>query len=94
MFQNTFYHPMWTKTFKMAIKQEPFELSQLAQRRYDYVVTTSWLTLSQRCGKVEMRVMATSVSNVVTTPLYDVVKTLPQLCNNVTTTTNGCVGAF
>ena len=27
--------------------------TQLAQRRCDNVVTTSWLTLSQRCGKVE-----------------------------------------
>ena len=28
--------------------------SQLAQRRCDNVVTTSWLTLSQRCGTVEI----------------------------------------
>ena len=28
-------------------------VTQLAQRRCDNVVTTSWLTLSQRCGTVE-----------------------------------------
>ena len=42
-----------------------------------------------------MRVVATSVSDVVTMSLYDVVKTLPQRCYNVaTTSTNGCAGAF
>ena len=42
-----------------------------------------------------MRVMATSVSDVVITLLYDVVKTLPQRCCNVATTSiNDCVGAF
>ena len=57
---------------------------------YSDVVTTCW---SQRNGKVEMRVLATSVSDVVTTSLYDVAKALPQRCYNVvTTSTNGCVG--
>ena len=64
--------------------------SQLAQRRCDNVVTTSRLT-----ARSKMRVVATSVSDVVTMSLYEVAKTLPQSCYNVTTTsTNGCVGAF
>ena len=43
----------------------------------------------------KMRVVAKSVSDVVTTLLYDVVKMLPQRCCNVATTSiNGCVGAF
>ena len=35
------------------IKKHHHELSQLAQRRCDNVVTTSLLTLSQRCGTVK-----------------------------------------
>ena len=45
--------------------------------------------------KLNMRVVAMSVSDVVTTSLYDVAETLPRRCYNVTkTSTNGCVGAF
>ena len=60
-------------------------------------------TLSQRCDwgchnvvtRSKMRVMATSVSNDVTTTLYDVAKTLPQRYYNAAKTlTNGCVGVF
>ena len=58
--------------------------SQLAQRRCHNVVARS-----------KIRVVATSISNVVTTSLYDVAKMLPQRCYNVaTTSTNGCIGAF
>ena len=63
------------------------------------VVTTLWQRRGCRyhnfVASSKMRVVATSVSNVVTTSLYDVAKTLPQCCYNVATTlTNGCVGAF
>ena len=43
-------------------------------------------TLSQLCGTDNMRVVPASVSDVVTTSLSDVMKTLPQRCYNVTTT--------
>ena len=59
------------------------EITQLAQRRCDNVVTTSLLTLSQRS---KMRVVPMSVSDVVTTPLSNVIKTLPQRSCNVATT--------
>ena len=46
-------------------------------------------------ARSKMRVVQTSVSNIVTTSLYDVAKTLSKRCYNVaTTSTNGCVGAF
>ena len=55
------------------------------------VVTTLWLTLSQRCGKVENE----SCGDVSFRRCDNVAKTLPQRCYNVaTTSTNGCVGAF
>ena len=50
-------------------------VSQLAQRRCDNVVALS-----------KMRVVPTSVSDVVTMSLSDVIKTLPQRCYNVTAT--------
>ena len=60
------------------------EQCQLAQRRCHNVVV-----------RLKMRVVATSVSDVVTTSLYNVYKALPQRCYNVaTTSTNSCVGAF
>ena len=56
-------------------------------------------TLSQRCHNIvarsKMRVVPTSVSNVVTTLLSNVVKTLPQRCYNVATTLSiGLLGHF
>ena len=39
--------------FFKAFSYKGFALSQLAQRRCENVVTTSWLKLSQRCGLVE-----------------------------------------
>ena len=58
--------------------------TQLAQRRCDNVVTTSLLTLSQRCGSVENE----SCTNVGPT-------TLPQRCYNVDTTLSiGFLGHF
>ena len=50
-------------------------VSQLAQRRCDNVVALS-----------KMRVVRTSVSDVVTMSLSDVIMTLPQRCYNLTTT--------
>ena len=50
-------------------------VSQLAQRRCHNVAARS-----------KMRVVPTSVSNVVTTSLSDVVKKMPQSCYNVATT--------
>ena len=60
-------------------------------------------TLSQRCcwrchnvvARSKMRVVPTSVSDVVTTSLSNVVKTLPQRCCNVATTLSiGLLGHF
>ena len=75
-----------------------YETSQQAQRRCDNVVTTS----SQRrwrCHDVltrsKMRVVPTSVSDVVTTSLSNVIRTLPQRCCNVATTFSiGFLGHF
>ena len=69
--------------------------TQLAQRRCENVVTTSLLTLSQRCDTVVNEVVPTSVSDVVTTSLSNVIKTLPQrYCNIVTTLSIGFLGYF
>ena len=69
--------------------------TQLAQRRCENVVTTSLLTLSQRCDTVVNEVVPTSVSDVVTTSLSNVIKTLPQrYCNVVTTLSIGFLGYF
>ena len=69
--------------------------TQLAQLRCENVVTTSLLALSQRCDTVEKESVPTSVSDVVTTSLCDVIKTLQQRCCNVTTTFSiGFLGHF
>ena len=61
---------------------EKFNNAQLAQRRCDSVVTTSLLTLSQRCGTVE-NASCTDVSfrrcdNVALQRCQDVATTSPQ----------------
>ena len=76
------------KTHQIIIKNHHFPRffhfvgDQLAQRRCDNVVTTAWLTLSQRCGTVENE----RCCNVGLLHCQDVVKTLPQCCYNVATT--------
>ena len=56
--------------------------TQLAQRRCDNVVTTSWLTLSQRCGTVENEscddVGLRRCDNVVLRRCHNVTTTSPQ----------------
>ena len=68
---------------------------QSGRARFNYFLSAtskpSWhsdivATLSQLCGTDKMRVVPASVSEVVTTSLSDVMKTLPQRCYNVTTT--------
>ena len=64
------------------IQNIPSDVSQLAQRRCDNVVTTSLLTLSQRCGTVENE-SCTDVSfrccdNVALQRCQDVASTLLQ----------------
>ena len=63
------------------------------------VVTTLWQRRCWRCHNVvtrsQIRVAPTSVSDVVTTSLSDVIKTLPQRCCNVATTFSiGFLGHF
>ena len=63
-------------------------VTQLAQRRCDNVVTSSWLTLSQSCDKVENEICG-DVS------FLRCDNFVVQRCYNVSTiSTNGCVGAF
>ena len=62
-------------------------VTQLAQRRCDNVVTTPWLTLSQRCGTVENE-SCTDVSfrrcdNVAVRRCQDVATTLLQRGHNI-----------
>ena len=69
--------------------------TQLAQRRCDNVVTTSLLTLHNVSARSKMRFVPTSVSDVVTMSLSDVVKTWQQRCYNVATTLSiGFLGHF
>ena len=63
------------------------------------VVTTLSQRRCSRChnvvARLKMRVVPTSVSDVVTTLLSDVIKTLPQRCCNVATTLSiGFLGHF
>ena len=63
------------------------------KKRLQYNIVPSWH--SDVLTMLKMRVVATSVSDAVTTSLYDVAKRLPQSCYKVATTpTNGCAGAF
>ena len=61
--------------------------TQVAQRRCDNVVTTSWLTLSQRCGKVENEswcdVSFRRCDNVVVPRCQDVATTLLRRRYNI-----------
>ena len=70
-----------------AIDGTHIEIAQLAQRRCDKVVTTSLLTLSQRCGTVENE-SCTDVSfrrcdNVALQRCQDVASTLLQRRHNI-----------
>ena len=65
----------WLHAWSTTWLADKVNVSQLAQRRCDNVVALS-----------KMRVVPTSVSDVVTMSLSDVIKTLPQRCYNVTAT--------
>ena len=69
------------------IKKHHHELSQLAQRRCDNVVTTSLLTLSQRCGTVKnvscVDVGSRRCDNIPLRHYQDVATTLQQRHHNI-----------
>ena len=50
LWEHVIFNVKWVEVRKMS---EFFEQTQLAHWRYDSVVITSWLMLSQRCGMVE-----------------------------------------
>ena len=94
LFKNVLEKTCFQRSFKFFKK---LYKTQLARRRCHNVVTTS----QRRCwrchnvARSKMRFVPTLVSYVVTKSLSDVVKKLPQLCCNLTTTLSiGFLGHF